>query len=155
MFVNAMVPHHEGAIEMAKVAKKRSERKEILALADAILETQQSEIDQMKKLQEELPKSASSMMDGNQMSAMQAETAQLETVEEFDQAFIAAMIPHHQSAVEMAEKVITSGSNADVRQLAQNIITAQNDEIAQMEKWSMDWFDVVPSGATGQSMGHG
>jgi len=47
-FVNAMIPHHEGALVMAKDALAKSQRPEIKVLAQAILASQQVEIDQMK-----------------------------------------------------------------------------------------------------------
>ena len=109
----------------------------------------------MSELVSALPATNNSMMDDNQMSAMSAEVKRLITVEEFDQAFIAAMIPHHQSAVEMAEQVLTSGESVEVQRLAQNVISAQQKEIAMMEKWSVDWFDIIPTGATGGTMEHG
>lgn len=51
-----------------------------------------------------------------------------------DKDFLAAMIPHHQGAVDMAEVVIQYGKNPKVRQLAQEIITMQKKEIADMKQ---------------------
>jgi uncharacterized protein (DUF305 family) len=46
-FINAMIPHHEGALTMAKEALEKSDRPEVKQLAQAILDSQQKEIDQM------------------------------------------------------------------------------------------------------------
>src|SRR3989344_9407914 len=46
-FIVRMIPHHEGAIEMAKIALERSERAEIRSLAQGIIEAQQKEINDM------------------------------------------------------------------------------------------------------------
>jgi uncharacterized protein (DUF305 family) len=46
-FINAMIPHHEGALTMAKEALEKSDRPEVKQLAQAILDSQQQEIDQM------------------------------------------------------------------------------------------------------------
>lgn len=51
-----------------------------------------------------------------------------------DKDFLAAMIPHHQGAVDMAEVVIQYGKNPKVRQLAQEIIAMQKKEIAEMKQ---------------------
>lgn len=51
-----------------------------------------------------------------------------------DKDFLAAMIPHHQGAVEMAEVVLQHGKNPKIRQLAQEIITLQKKEIAEMRQ---------------------
>ena len=57
-----------------------------------------------------------------------------------DKDFLAAMIPHHQGAVEMAEVVLQHGKNPKIRQLAQEIITMQKKEIAETLKESTDPF---------------
>ena len=48
-FLNAMIPHHEGALDMANQALQKSGRPEVTKLAQAILSSQQKEIDQMKQ----------------------------------------------------------------------------------------------------------
>ena len=52
-----------------------------------------------------------------------------------DKDFLAGMIPHHQGAIDMAEVVLKHGSDPKVRKLAQDIITAQKKEIADMQEW--------------------
>jgi uncharacterized protein (DUF305 family) len=48
-FINAMIPHHEGAVVMAEDLKGKSTRPELLTLADEIIASQQAEIDQMQQ----------------------------------------------------------------------------------------------------------
>lgn len=51
-----------------------------------------------------------------------------------DKDFLASMVPHHQGAIDMAEVVLQHGKNPKVRQLAQEIITMQKKEIADMKQ---------------------
>jgi uncharacterized protein (DUF305 family) len=52
-----------------------------------------------------------------------------------DVDFVKGMLPHHQGAVEMAKIVLEHGKDPKVRKLAQEIIKAQNTEIAFMKSW--------------------
>lgn len=58
---------------------------------------------------------------------------------EFDQAFLAEMIVHHQGAVVMAEAVLKQSTNPELIKLANDIITAQNGEIKMMQDWQKVW----------------
>ncbi|MFD1245727.1 CopM family metallochaperone [Paralysiella testudinis] len=52
-----------------------------------------------------------------------------------DAAFAAGMLPHHQGAVKMAEIELKYGKDPQMRQLAENIIAAQQAEIDLMQNW--------------------
>jgi uncharacterized protein (DUF305 family) len=51
-----------------------------------------------------------------------------------DRDFLAAMIPHHQGAIEMAKAVLLVTKDPRIRNLAQSIITEQQSEIELMKR---------------------
>src|SRR5215210_7932389 len=101
-FIDAMVPHQQGAIAMAEVALKNAQHEEIKDLSRNIVSTQRAEIEELKSIKkEEFGTSNVPMeMSQEQMRGMgMMDPQQLARSEPFDRAFIAAMIPHHQSAI--------------------------------------------------------
>jgi uncharacterized protein (DUF305 family) len=69
------------------------------------------------------------------MDRMHADMMAGMTATDIDVAFVCGMIPHHQGAIDMARAVIQYGDDAWTKQLAQQIITAQEAEIAAMKDW--------------------
>ena len=143
-FIDAMVPHHHGAIEMARVALRNAEHEEIQELSRKIISTQQSEIEELKSMkQEEFGTSSVPMeMSMEQMRGMGMKMDPQSLAEEkpFDEAFIDAMIPHHQSAIEMAKVAHEKSENPRIKELAGNIMSAQKREIEQMQEWRREWY---------------
>jgi uncharacterized protein (DUF305 family) len=143
-FIDAMVPHHQGAIEMARVALKNAEHAEIRELSRNIISSQQAEIEELKAIKkEEFGTSTVPMeMSPEQMRSMgmMMDPQELANREPFDKAFIDAMIPHHQSAIEMAEVAYEKSKNPRIKELAENIMSAQKREIEQMKQWRKEWY---------------
>ncbi len=97
------------------------------------------------------PEGAHMMPDGSVMSdsgggdmhgAMGDMMAGLEgkTGDEFDKAFLAEMIVHHEGAVDMAEAALKNAKHSEIKTMANAIISAQTAEIAQMKEWLKNWY---------------
>ncbi len=91
----------------------------------------------MSKMHQEMMSGDTSMH-----SMMMDMTASLQgkTGAEFDRAFLAEMIIHHEGAVDMAKMVLEQSDRPELQQLANEIITAQEKEIDQMKNWQKEWF---------------
>ena len=61
-----------------------------------------------------------------------------------DLAFLDGMIPHHEGAVMMAEVALERAEHQELKDLADEIIRAQEAEIEQMRGWRSEWFDDAP-----------
>lgn len=152
-FIDAMIPHHQGAVVMAKEAQQKSERPEIKKLADEIIQAQTKEIAELQTWRKQWYATAGSKpmaydakmghmmeMSDDQMKGMMMNQDLGAKDAEFDLRFINAMIPHHESAVTMAKDAATKSTRPEIKKLAQDIISSQQVEIKQMQQWKQDWY---------------
>lgn len=74
-------------------------------------------------------------------TTMSEMTAQLRDLrgDEFDKAYLAHMISHHESAVDMAELANDRAKHDEIKALSSEIISAQQDEIHTMKDWQAAW----------------
>jgi uncharacterized protein (DUF305 family) len=141
-FIDGMVPHHQAAIDMAKIAQTQAEHAELKQLAADIVSAQDGEIAQLKGWRKAwFGSDQIAPGNGSQiMSGMDTDLTQLAAARPFDKAFIDAMIPHHQSAIDMAKEAQTKARHQEIKDLAVQIIAAQQREIDQMKGWRAQWF---------------
>jgi uncharacterized protein (DUF305 family) len=146
-FASDMIPHHQQAIQMAKMAKAHAGATEVKQLANGIESAQGPEIKTMtgwlKALGQDAPSGSMSGMGGkggsspNDMPGMMSDTDMAKlgraTGATFDQMWLKGMIAHHEGAVEMANTEIAKGKNGDAIDLAKSIKAAQAKEIAKMK----------------------
>lgn len=74
-------------------------------------------------------------MSMNEMS----ESLKAKSGDEFDSAFISQMIDHHLGAIDMANLAKLNAKHDEIKNLADDIISAQTKEIEMMKKWQIDW----------------
>jgi uncharacterized protein (DUF305 family) len=68
--------------------------------------------------------------------------------------FLTGMVPHHRSAVVMAQLALDKATHQELKDMARTIIDDQNREIGQMTQWLHDWYGMdPPSGMTMLSAG--
>ncbi|ONI90980.1 DUF305 domain-containing protein [Saccharothrix sp. ALI-22-I] len=139
-FAQGMIPHHQGALEMSKLAEGRTSNAKVLDLASRIEKAQDPEIktmtDWLKAWGAEAPAGMPGMDHGTAMPGMGTEEMDMlkqAKDADFDKMFLEMMIKHHQGAIEMAQTELQQGSNADAKKLAQQIIDSQAAEITEMQ----------------------
>jgi uncharacterized protein (DUF305 family) len=141
-FIDGMVPHHEGAIAMAKQAKTAGlSEPELLEIADAVIATQQDEIERMRAWREEWfgspeidPDGADALGLSIEEMGMQHDAGDLSSADDVDATFATMMIDHHNGAIAMAELARPKGQHAEIRELAAAIIEAQEREVATLRE---------------------
>lgn len=60
--------------------------------------------------------------------------------DDFDKAFLAEMIVHHEGALEMAYMARNQSTRPELIRLSDEIIEAQKKEITLMQQWQKEWF---------------
>lgn len=136
-FATMMIAHHVGAVEMSELLLKKGKDPILKSFAEEVIAAQNTEIEQMKnfqntreistdyeKFQQALNQSMAAMMDKN-----------IKVHDDIDKDYAQQMIPHHKSAVEMAEVYLKFGKQPELLKLSKSIVTEQNKEIAELEMW--------------------
>lgn len=139
-FATGMIPHHQQAVEMADMALKQATTPEVRELAAKIKAAQDPEIETMsgwlKAWGKPVPTGMSGMGHDMSMGGMMTDKEMTDLSKAsgpaFDRMWLTMMVKHHQGAVKMAKAEVQAGQNAEAKKLAQEIITAQNEEIAEM-----------------------
>ena len=139
-FLAGMIPHHQSAIEMSEsYIDHDPQNADIKSLAQNIISVQQEEIATMNDLISSIKESG--VTDTEKADAYQDEythimhTSHSHSTNEYnsvDQAFADGMIEHHQMAIDMSNLILKYSDNEEVKTLAENIISAQEKEIQEM-----------------------
>jgi len=138
-FATMMIPHHRQAVEMADLALKKADSGSVLQLATAIKGAQDPEIQEMSGWLTGWGKPVPGMGMGHSMGSGMMTEEELTDLGKasgsvFDRLWVQLMIKHHQGAVAMAKTEQTAGESPKAVALAKKIETAQNAEIATMQK---------------------
>jgi uncharacterized protein (DUF305 family) len=169
LFLDAMIPHHQMAVEMAMVARERAEHPELREFADNVISVQQAEIDTMREWRESWysyvpPLTEQQLIDGMTaklsdspgvgapagvdemgMEHMVADMTELcATADDFDLAFIDLMLGHHSSAIVLGQEAFNRAVHPETREMGSTIAIAQQFEVDQMLTWRELWYPGAP-----------
>ena len=140
-FARGMVPHHQAAVDMVKVVLQYGKDPEIRKLAEWIKTSQKLEIDQMKGWLSTVGDGAWRDPKDPSIAAYKAAAEKMHAAMHIrytgkpDVDFARGMIPHHEGAIAMADIVIKHGKDPVLLEIARNIQSSQQQEIARMQDW--------------------
>ncbi|MEW2401253.1 DUF305 domain-containing protein [Streptomyces sp. NPDC046862] len=143
-FAQMMIPHHEQALEMARLADGRASDTEIKDIVAKIEKAQDPEIRTMKgwldswkqpTAMESMPGMDHGGGDGGDGMMSDADMKELKAMKgaEFDKMFAQMMIDHHNGAITMAKDEQKNGKNTDAVQMAGAIVKGQSTEVEQLQ----------------------
>ena len=141
-FATTMIAHHQTAIDMAKVEMSKGSNAAMKSMAEGIVKAQEAEIGQFKAILKEykipeMKKEGGEMHNelGEIMEKMETKMKGMALSGNADKDFAMMMVPHHESAVAMAEDELSHGKNLALKQMAQKIIEDQSNEIKEFQQW--------------------
>ncbi|MGW5420527.1 DUF305 domain-containing protein [Streptomyces sp. NPDC003943] len=138
MFAQMMIPHHEQALEMAKLADTRAQDPEIKKIVGDVEKAQDPEIRKMKSWLKSWGKPESMGGGGHSMGGMMTDQEMKDLAaakgKGFDRKFAELMIAHHEGAVSMAKTEQQSGSDPEAKRVADDVVRTQTAEIDRLKQ---------------------
>ena len=138
-FLQDMIPHHQGAINSARLYLDHGKNEDIRTIAKNIVSSQEKEIRHFVELLSKIDRSISKDYDifydkaKHVMNKMMKDMSSVASSGNVDIDFMRAMIFHHEGAIKSAKNVLTYTKNNDIRGIAENIIQTQEQEINKMK----------------------
>ena len=151
-FLNAMIQHHKRGEDAATIALSRAEHPELKTAAEDMITTDLAHIAKLRELRRGwygtdgapaalLPTDERSELPGVESTkAIADELDDLKKAEPFDLAFIDAMIPHQQGAIDMATAAGEKAQQPETRALASIIVSDESKEMDQLRTWRDAWY---------------
>jgi uncharacterized protein (DUF305 family) len=152
MYIDMMIPHHQSIIAMAQAALPRLQDDPLREIAQAVIEEQGAEIEQLQEYREAWYGDPNPMpMDEAMMAAMvemmpgmgdsesmatmmdaEALVAAFCAAENSDLSFIDLTIPHHEMAIQASEAAMERAAHDEIRMVAERVIQDQQREIDEL-----------------------
>lgn len=143
-FLVSIIPHSEASVELSKnYLLFGGSNKELKSLANEIIEEQTEEIEDMRKLIRTIQQSGITDKEkengylnlyNKMISSHQHITEETEASSNVEKAYIEGMVIHHQMAADMAKAILRYSSHHEIKDIAEDILEMQMEEISQMEE---------------------
>ncbi|AHJ96848.1 DUF305 domain-containing protein [Hymenobacter swuensis] len=143
-FAHHMLEHHKGAVAMADIELRDGKDATMRRMAEQIKANQLQEITALEAAATRLdnaptnykPNDPADPFTSQMKASMDGMMQHMpKTVADPDMNFNMLMTVHHQSAVDMAKAELAHGKDTKLKEMAQQMITAQEKEIAEFKAW--------------------
>jgi uncharacterized protein (DUF305 family) len=132
-YLNAMIAHHGGAINLAQQAKEKTNRPEIKQLAEDILAGEPKAIAELYQWKKDWYKDVRKVND-------KAVPNLGEYDENFDLRFLNALIAHHEEGIIMAKEIRLKSTRAEVLSNADAVIEFLSGGLTMLKEWRTEWY---------------
>lgn len=136
-YAEMMSDHHDAAVEMSEILIRNGKDEELKNFAGNVIKTQEKEIKMMDRFDNLTERSANSAEFQKELKATMAPmmNSSVPVHNDVDRDYAEQMIPHHQSAVEMAKVYKKFGKQPELLKLSDDIIATQQKEIEFLKQW--------------------
>jgi uncharacterized protein (DUF305 family) len=137
-FSAMMKRHHQGAIEMSNVELQQGSDSMLKDMAQKIVDQQSKESTELETFAHAPASTSDTAFRTKLMQSMTAMDLQMSGHNpggSIDRNFAAMMIPHHQSAIDMAKAYLGHGKNSKLKSMANKMISDQEREIKTLKQW--------------------
>lgn len=134
-FLNAVIAHHQIALDLSKQALDQSHRQEVRTLAEDIIKADEAGITELYRLKKKWYNDTRRVTDYPTINLGENDG-------KFDLRFLNALIAHHQQAIAMGEEVRTKSTRTEVLNLSDSAITNLSSGLTTLLKWRQDWYGI-------------
>jgi uncharacterized protein (DUF305 family) len=140
-FASTMIQHHQEAVDMSQVELSKGNDSQVKGWAQNIITAQKAEIEHLQQVlknyktpgKKEAEEKTHQLKDA--MDKMMNDMMSMKMTGNMDKDFLMMMIKHHETAITMAKDEISRGKNAELKKMAQKIISDQTKEIKDFHAW--------------------
>lgn len=144
-FATMMIEHHQGSIDMSQIQVQSGKDETIKKKAKELITKQKAEQEKLRTfVSGHTPKADNTHSHGDGQGHNELQQAMTKMMDQMkgmqmsgdtDKDFVMMMIPHHQSAIDMAKNELSHGKEVEIKQMAQKMIADQNKEIKEFQSW--------------------
>lgn len=136
-FIDEMIEHHKGGVEMAKIGEVKGYRKIIREMSSKMIKDQMNEIKKLRNWRNEWYPNAKPYNSHN--VGMRTEELAKRSGNHFDVSFLDSMNMHHMGAIFLGSEGQRRGKRRELIQLAKKIASMQYKELNMMREMREEW----------------
>jgi uncharacterized protein (DUF305 family) len=137
-YLRDMIPHHQGALEWARLVLERGEHPELKEMAAATLKGSTTDIEQMERLLGP-GKSANAHSHGGDHFGP-AGIARIRQGVITDKVLLDWMIDHHQVGTDPGHAVLPMVENPEIKALVESMNNRLDGGLVKMKTWRAEWY---------------
>lgn len=139
-FLSGVIAHHNGAIIMAKEARVKSDRPEIVRFANDVISMESSNIEQAYVWRRDWFGETSYIFPDKSDKKITMVKDLGSKDDKFDLRFLDAMIIHHEGAITMLNDILVPTTKTEIHNTASAGIIALSKDIETMKGWKKEWY---------------